>query len=45
MQDIISPGIGRKQMGQSSLAGGSLNSDSSCSSAARRLHAFLCFVQ
>jgi len=28
--DIILTGIGKKQMGQSSLAGGSLNSASSC---------------
>ena len=41
----ISPGIGRKQIWQSSLAGGSLNSASSCSSAARRLHSILWVAQ
>ena len=44
-QDISSTGIGRKQMGQSSLAGGSLNSASSRSSAARCLQSFLCVGQ
>ena len=44
VQDIIFLGIGRKQMGQSSFAGGSLNRASSRSSAARSLHSFLCFA-
>jgi hypothetical protein len=35
-------GIGRKQMGQSSFAGGSLNSASSRSSATRSLQSALC---
>jgi hypothetical protein len=38
-------GIGRKQMGQSSFGGGSLNKDTSRSSAARNLHAALCVGQ
>ena len=45
IQDINITGIGRKQMGQSSLAGGSLNSTSSCSSAACCLHSALCVDQ
>jgi hypothetical protein len=43
--NIIFTGIGKKQMGQSSLAGGSLNSASSRISAARRFQYFLCFGQ
>jgi hypothetical protein len=38
-------GMGRKQMGHSSFAGGSLKRASSRSSAARILHSFLCFGQ
>jgi hypothetical protein len=38
-------GIGRKQMRQSSFGGGSLKRASSCNSAARCLHGFLCFGQ
>ena len=44
-QFINFPGIGRKQMGQSSFGGGSLKRASSCNSAARCLHSFLCFGQ
>jgi len=44
-QHIKFIGIGRKQMGHSSFGGGSLNNASSRSSAARCLHAFLCFGQ
>ena len=44
-QHINLNGIGRKQMGQSSFAGGSLKSASSRSSAVRRLHSFLCVAQ
>jgi hypothetical protein len=40
IQDKSLAGIGRKQMGHSSLAGGSLNNASSRSSAARCLHSF-----
>ena len=40
IHDKIVSGIGRKQMGQSSFGGGSLNSASSRSSAARNLHCF-----
>jgi hypothetical protein len=44
-QHIIIFGIGKKQMGQSSFAGGSLKSASSRSSAARSLQSFLCVAQ
>ena len=45
VQYIIFDGIGRKQIGQSSLGGGSLNSASSRSSAALILQSCLCFGQ
>jgi hypothetical protein len=45
IQHINCAGIGKKQMGQSSFGGGSLKSASSRSSAARNLHAILCFGQ
>jgi hypothetical protein len=45
IQHINLNGIGIKQMGQSSFGGGSLNRISSRSSAARSLHAILCFNQ
>ena len=45
IQHINFDGIGMKQMGQSSFGGGSLNSASSRSSAARSLHGILCFGQ
>ena len=41
-QEMAFVGTGRKQMGQSFLAGGSLNSASSRSSAERRLQSVLC---
>ena len=45
IQVINFVGIGRKQISHSSFGGGSLNSASSRSSAARCLHIFLCFDQ
>jgi hypothetical protein len=45
IQDINFGGIGKKQMGHSSLGGGSLKRASSCNLAARCLHGFLCFGQ